>query len=685
MAYFDVFYQAGEQPVFCYRSGLTVYEEQFVDGMLVSGGWNTAGYPLNVLSNCHTRLAAKDFAEPSVFELSVNGQNAAYDLRLADFSKEKTETSLHAKVVLESNHLPLRITVHTELDGTAMFTRWLELENRSEEPLHISRMELMGGGLESRADTAYSIGYFERDEWGMEGQFTCKPLQPDVTVVERAFRRDRHRHPLLFIRNETTGTLWFGQIGWSGGCAFELDFHESRGRRKDINHLAFSAFLQGHSPLLSLRPTERFVLPAVHMGAVQGDWDMAIAEMHRHIRRSVLTLPSDCLIGCGMGAEHDMSVETSKAFIDQFAAMGGEIFIVDAGWQNPPHEEMQWVDHNGKNVPDPDRYPNGLEEVSEYCHKKGMKFGLWVEIERLGKLSPAFQQHPEWRPFDIKGNQSSCLIDFTIPEAAAWAEAELARIIEEYKLDLLRVDYNIHTNHYFALRDTGSGVRECITLRHFQAVYQMYRNLKKRFPHVIFENCAGGGARTDLGMMQAFNHTWVSDWQKMPRSLTITNGMTMALPPERVDRLFAGMGCHETGSLDAHLRNCMLGHVSLNVVAPAAAEPNPVQMEFINHSMQLYKERIRPILSESVVYHHTPVVEDHMVLEIAAKGQGALTAFALQGQKLLRVCCKGMEYGKLYEVYFDNSGACFTARGGEELVLNLPASHTSELVLYKEI
>ena len=74
-----------------------------------------------------------------------------------------------------------------------------------------------------------------------------------------------------------------------------------------------------------------------------------------------------------------------------------------------------------------------------------------------------------------------------------------------------------------------------------------------------------------------------------------------------------------------------------------------------------------------------------MVLEIAAKGQGALTAFALQGQKLLRVCCKGMEYGKTYEVYSDNRGVCFTVRGGEELVLDLPASHTSELVLYKEI
>lgn len=52
-------------------------------------------------------------------------------------------------------------------------------------------------------------------------------------------------------------------------------------------------------------------------------------------------------------------------------------------------------------------------EVSDYCHVKGMKFGLWVEIERLGAFSAAYAEHPEWRSRDILGRQSENFIDLT--------------------------------------------------------------------------------------------------------------------------------------------------------------------------------------------------------------------------------------------------------------------------------
>ena len=51
----DVYLPQGGAPAVCYRSGLTVYEEFLDGGVLCSGGWNTAGYPLNVLSACPSR------------------------------------------------------------------------------------------------------------------------------------------------------------------------------------------------------------------------------------------------------------------------------------------------------------------------------------------------------------------------------------------------------------------------------------------------------------------------------------------------------------------------------------------------------------------------------------------------------------------------------------------------------
>ena len=703
--FFNVYYQQGENPVFSYRSGLAVYEETFANGVLLASGSNAAGYPLNVLSNFPSRLNPLNFHEPSSFNIEIDGQSIDYGLKFIGFQALETENSLQAILTLESGVKPVRINIHTVLDGTQMFTRFIGIENISDNPLNLSRLSLISGGLETMeraqftadndVDKLYSVGYFDNDNWGREGEFAWHSLSSGTHSVNYRFGRDRFGHPLYFIRNNLTGKMYFYQIGWSGGCRFTADLNAAAER--NFSSLSFKAEITSHNPMIVIRPHETFVSPEVHVGIVAGGLDEAVNEMHSHIRKSVLNSPSAdpsaCFVGAGMGAEHDMSVETSKAFIDQMAEMGAEVFIVDAGWECPPEKETSWGDYNGINIPDPDRYPGGIGEVREYCHEKGLKFGLWVDIENLGSKTEVFGKHPEWRGETILGNQSRNLIDLSIPEAAEWAENELARIISEYKLDLLRVDHNISFRDYFTMRNG-----ECTSIRHIQAVYDMYRRLKRRFPDVIFENCAGGGARTDLGMMKNFNHSWVSDWQKAPRSVAVTNGMTMALPPERVDRLFAGMGCHENGSLDFHMRNCMLGHMSLNVVSPRTAVINPVQMSFIRHSVDLYKNFIRKFLPDSKVYHHTPetaktLENGYSVLEISSADgtKGAIAAFTMSASvnDKLNIVPKGINAGVEYKITLDNSGATFVLNGYEIISrgidVYIPSSLSSELVLYEII
>ena len=236
--YFDVYYQPGENPVFCYRTGFAVYEEALFCGSFVSQGWNAAGYPLNVLTNCPSRLDPKQFAEPYAFNLEVNGASIDYELKFVDFSTEKSDKDIHAIITLESNLAPVRIKVHTLLDGTAMFSRWLEIENLSDMPLNISRMSLISGGMEIMKRTSmtystdiqkfYSVGYFDDDNWGREGDFAWHDLNPDMLCIETRFNRSRYRHPLIFIRNNVKGTMWFAQIGFSGGCRFTVDYNAKK-------------------------------------------------------------------------------------------------------------------------------------------------------------------------------------------------------------------------------------------------------------------------------------------------------------------------------------------------------------------------------------------------------------------------------------------------------------------------
>ncbi len=709
--YKNIFLREMPEPVYCYRSGLAVYEERFLNGTLVSGGWNAAGYPLNVLSNFPSFIDNVPFAEPTTFHVELDGETVDYMLEIVDFKQISREDGFEEAVLtLSSKVKPVEIKVHTLLDGTSMLTRWLEICNLSEKDMALSRLSVFSGALQQMKnfrttdpdafpEDIYEIGYFDNSRWGSEGQFVWKTLPFDKTTIAGRFLRDRFRHPLFFLKNKVNGQFFFGQLGWSAGYEFAFDYiadHEST----DVS-LGIEISITGYHPLRLIGAGETFVTPQVHIGTMFGTLDDVVNASYDHIRRSVLNLPEAngdaCLVGSGMGAEHDMSLETSKRFMDQMAEVGCELFIVDGGWNCPPNLESELFLRTGNWHYDKDRYPGGIEELVEYAHSKGMKFGLWMEVERAGEKSTCYQQHPEWvtkLPFydcPVKG-----FLDFTNPEVVEWAEAEIVRVITEYKIDLFRIDYNVKSAQYFYLKE---GERlECGSVKHYEEIYAMYERLKKRFPNVIFENCAGGGGRTDLAMLRSFNHTWVSDWQRASRSLYITSGMTLALPPERVDRLVAGMWCHEHASLDFQMRNAMLGHMTLNVFSPAAAEFNTQQLAFIKHSIELYKNFIRPFLPASRMYHHNPDVSDarkkgYLGLELvsADRTKAAIGIFTLPKADITSVTIipRGLDVSMKYSVTFDNTGDKVLVSGWDLVTHGIKtrslSTMTSELILIEAV
>lgn len=704
--YHSVFFQPGDMPTFCYRSGLTVYEEVFAAGTLNAAGWNTAGYPLNVLTNCHTRLNPDVFTEPNSFSLEIDGEYCDRGLEYISFDSKDEGNVTHATLTLLCRKKNAEIKVHTVLDGSPIITRYIEIENRSKSSIAVSRLGIIGGGIEQTQlllereldpSEIYSLGYMDSDLWATEGDFSWHRLTPDIHSIGGCFTRARFRYPMFMLRNNVMGTILTAQLAWSTGYKFSFDLNAHR--EKGDASLSYCMELDSFRPINVIKPNETMRSPSVHIGMISGDTDDAVNAMNAHMRRSVFTVPgteSACLIGAGLGPEHDMTVETTKQYIDQMAAAGAEVFIVDAGWYCPPNKENEWWSRVGNWRADPDRYPNGIEDIREYAHSKGLKFGMWMESERAWN-DELVKAHPDWFPKYINRTPSLGFLDFSNPEAVKWAEEQAARVITDYKLDLFRIDYNTDARDVFHISDRD-GRSECRAYRHVMGVYGMYRRLKERFPNVIFENCAGGGGRCDAGMIANFNHTWVSDNQVSPRSLLITNGMTLVIPPERVDRLVAGMGCHKRGSLDLHMRNAMLGHLTLNVFGPRMAEMNPDVFEFIRHSTDLYKSFIRPYITEALIYHHasdTREITDQgwTALEISAPdaSRSAIGIFSVTECKAVsvRIFPRGLSAEKTYRVCFDNTRTAATV-SGFELINNginvrISSSLSSELLTFEEI
>jgi alpha-galactosidase len=694
--FIDIYLMDDPARTITYRSGLVAYQESLIRGQFVGRGWNGSGYTNPEVE----RLDPAKHPTPQAFWVELDGQLLRSHWEWGECEQHRGAKGLEAVVELRHTVRPVVVRVHTLLDGTPILTRWLEIDNRSSQPAALSAAFPWSGVLQSAGydvddeGSPYSLGYFIDSHWGNEGDFDWRPLPYAGYRIDGRYRRDRHRHPFFLLRNHRTGEHFVGTLAWSGGYVFEFDLDD--GHERGTSRLWFRAGPDAPAPLRVIAPGETVTTPQMHLGIVIGDLDDCIHALHDHLRQSVLhpgPPERSGLVVSGIGPEQEITPEAVYHEIDAAALVGVEVFLIDASWYTPPYG--RWWTTVGDWQVDLERFPDGLKPFRDYVHAKGMLFGLWMEPERVGPESAVAKEHPEWlsRRYDDQPELGGQL-DLTQPAVAAWMESEIDRLITQHELDLFRLDYNvgkIGPGGY----NLQSGFVENSYWRYYKALYGIYERLVTRHPDVIFQNCASGGARTDAGLVRFFEHTWITDWQIAPRSFSITNGMTMALPPERVDRL-AGMGqwCHRTAELDFQFRLALFVHPTLAWFHLKGASPNPTQLARIRHMVEIYKSFVRPMHRTSRVYHHTPVAEGYDphgwgVLELASRDRTRAMAglFRLSDPAeptyVLRL--RGIDAGKSYQVTFDNSGdTCILdgytlSRVG--IAVRLESALTSELLL----
>ncbi len=702
----DVLVVEGAEPVVSYRAGLAVYEESLSAGRFVGRGWNGSGF----VSFYDGRIDPGPEPTPQAFWLEIDGQLLDTDWGWGGIEVLEDDQPIpamprpfvkHAIVTLRHRVRPVTVKVHTGLDGTQILTRWLEVTNTGSQVAVISAAFTWSGTLQRTqrwqdhlrpGQALYTLGYMATTHWGNEGSFEWFDLPDARYCVDARYRRDRHRHPMFVLRNNATGEHFIGQLAWSGGYTFEFDSVTQPMSTDSAAAMRFRAGMDGPAPQRTLAPGETVAVPEMHLGVVFGDLDTAIQTMHEHVRRSVLMQQPrgrGGWIESGIGPEIEITNDEVLHAIDCAAEFGAEIFFIDASWYAAPGGN--WWTTVGDWKENLDRFPGGLKPFRDRVHEKGMLWGLWMDAERVGDDSRLAQEHPEWLIKDCLGNRIGNMLDLTNPEVAQWMEDQIAAVITTYELDFFRLDYNCHGTG----RVEHDGIAQNHYWRYYDAQYAVYDRLRARFPNVVFENCAGGGGRSDLGMVRRFSHTWVTDWQIAPRSFMITNGMTMALPPEHVDRLVGGQSGYTRAEFDFQMRLLLFVRSTLGFVKPMGSQFNPVLMDRMRHHLSLYKDFVRPFMPTGRIYHHTPVAappepQGWGVLELAS-GDGAQAICGLfqlsapaEPEYLLRL--RGLDESRRYRVTSDNSGRTWEAEGSalmrQGIVVRLEGALTSDLLTF---
>ena len=72
----------------------------------------------------------------------------------------------------------------------------------------------------------------------------------------------------------------------------------------------------------------------------------------------------------------DVEVNETKKLAQSAAKLGVELFVVDDGWFGQRHSDKAGL---GDWYVNPEKFPNGLQELISEVKDLGMNFGLWVE------------------------------------------------------------------------------------------------------------------------------------------------------------------------------------------------------------------------------------------------------------------------------------------------------------------
>ena len=460
------------------------------------------------------------------------------DLQLGTIQGEGTGGVERLQFTYRHRRLPLEIRArYVAWSGTDTITRQLTLVNRGQQPLHVESFPSLSWQL---PPGDYQLTTLQ-GPWGHERQVVVQALVDKALRFESPWGRSTARmSPWFCLYEKRSGLRYLAQLAWSGNWNMTFQRLPSPSGRGDLRvELGLRGDFDGP---IAIAPGESLELPEVAFTVTRGDLDDAANALHRYQRQFVAARnpandPPLVQFNSWYPFPGKMKVADMKRCADIAAKIGAEVFVLDAGWYN----KVDWCRELGDWQADRKAFPKGTAELAEYAHSKGMKFGMWMEIECLGDQSEMFERHADWC-LKCDGHAVKqgvrYQLDFGKAEVRQWALAEMDRIVREHGLDWVKIDYNIDVGERFSA-DDGARPGD-IHYRHVRGYYAWLDQLRRAHPRLVVENCSSGGLRFDLGIIAHTHTTWLSDRTLPKASVQLAYGSTLEFTPQVCNHWMVG-------------------------------------------------------------------------------------------------------------------------------------------------
>ena len=343
---------------------------------------------------------------------------------------------------------------------------------------------------------------------------------------------------------ENTGEAIGLQFVYSGNHSFELE-------KDQINQLRVVGGINSHCFSWELNANQSFQTPEMILSySSQGLNKMS--QIHHELLRERIArgrhqfAERPILVNNWEATYFDFNSEKIKAIIDEAKELGIEMFVLDDGWFGKRDADNSslgdWFEYEGK-------LTNGLREIADYAHSKGLKFGLWFEPEMISVDSELYRTHSDFlmqEPGRMpSASRSQHVLDFTRLDVRQTIEKQMRKILDTIPLDYIKWDMNRSLSDVYSITLDPQRQGE-VAHRYMLGLYELLEHLITDYPEILWEGCSGGGGRFDAGFIYYMPQSWTSDNTDAVERMKIQYGTSLAYPISSITAHVSAVPNHQT-------------------------------------------------------------------------------------------------------------------------------------------
>ncbi len=460
--------------------------------------------------------------------------------------------------IVEKNYRLRLVLTYIVYEAEDIITRYADLYNDGDEEVEVRRLLSMQLDL---PDKGYE-GIFFDGAWAREMHSYHVSLGHGMHVSRSNCGASSNRaNPFFMVArpncDEDRGECFGFNLIYSGNH-MEVCDSNTYGKIRILSGINDEGFSY------TVKPGEFLEAPEAVMTYTQDGFNALSHNMHAFVREHIIR-------GEWKGKDKPILLNSWEASYFKFdegkllklakraADAGIELFVMDDGWFGERNDDTKSL---GDWEVNKSKLPGGLKRLSDKIHGMGLSFGIWVEPEMVNVNSNLYKAHPDWCLVNPRRGHSEGrnqrVLDLSRKEVRDYVIDAMRNVfssaaIEYVKWDMNRVFSDVFSTPSNAQTEDGedvsgrAGINQGeIAHRYILGLYEIMDTLTKEFPHILFEGCASGGNRFDLGILSYFPQIWASDDTDPICRAEIQQGYSYGYPMECMGAHVSASPNHQT-------------------------------------------------------------------------------------------------------------------------------------------